>query len=217
MLDLQKYLGKAATDPGFKAKLLKNANQAVKDEFGEDLPYKLKCKEKLAFEVEAMDEMSDADANSVAGGDGEGKVQDFDPAPLLSHHFKTENVCLAPAPPIMNDSDLENVAGGDDEGKVQDFDPAPLLSHHFKTENVCLAPAPPIMNDSDLESVAGGGEGSELKEKASNAKKWMKQFKSNPNYTYPQPDPSNPSSNPSSEPRNPAGPVYGAKPPARYW
>ena len=172
MLDLQKYLGKAATDPGFKAKLLKNANQAVKDEFGEDLPYKLKCKEKLVFEIEATNEMPDAYANSVAGGDDEGKVQDFDPAPLLSHHFKTENVCLAPAPPIMNDSDLENVAGG---------------------------------------------EGSELKEKASNAKKWMKQFKSNPNYTYPQPGPSNPSSNPSSEPRNPAGPVYGAKPPARYW
>ena len=67
MLDLQKYLKRAAADPGFKAKLLKNANQAIKDEFGEDLPYELKCKQKLVFEVEPMDETSDADLSSVAG------------------------------------------------------------------------------------------------------------------------------------------------------
>ena len=50
MLDLQKYLRRAKADPGFRARLLKNANQAIKDEFGEELPYKLKCKEKLVFE-----------------------------------------------------------------------------------------------------------------------------------------------------------------------
>ena len=68
MLDLQKYLKRAAADPGFKAKLLKNANQAIKDEFGEDLPYELKCKEKLVFEVEPMDGLSDAELSNVAGG-----------------------------------------------------------------------------------------------------------------------------------------------------
>jgi len=68
MLDLKKYSDSAEADPGFRARLLKNANQAIKDEFGEDLPYKLKCKEKLVFEIEVMDEMSDADAKSVAGG-----------------------------------------------------------------------------------------------------------------------------------------------------
>ncbi len=71
MLDLKKYLKKAEADPSFKAKLLKNANQAIKDEFGEDLPYKLKCKEKLAFEVEAMNSLSDVDVSSVAGGNGD--------------------------------------------------------------------------------------------------------------------------------------------------
>ncbi len=60
MLDLQKYEQRAAADPGLRKRLLQNANQAIKDEFGEDLPYKLKCKEKLIFEVELMD--------SVAGG-----------------------------------------------------------------------------------------------------------------------------------------------------
>ena len=59
---------RAAADPGFKAKLLKNANQAIKDEFGEDLPYELKCKEKLVFEVEPMDGLSDAELSNVAGG-----------------------------------------------------------------------------------------------------------------------------------------------------
>ena len=68
MLDLKKYLNRASADPGFRQKLLQNANQAIKDEFGEDLPYKLKCKEKIVFEVAPMDEMSDADLSSVAGG-----------------------------------------------------------------------------------------------------------------------------------------------------
>ena len=68
MLDLQKYLNRAEADPGFKAKLLKNANQAIKDEFGEDLPYKLKCKEKIVFEIESMDGVAGSDLSGVAGG-----------------------------------------------------------------------------------------------------------------------------------------------------
>ena len=68
MLDLQKYLKKAAADPGFKAKLLENANQAIKDEFGENLPYKLKCCKKLVFEVESMDGLNDEALEGVAGG-----------------------------------------------------------------------------------------------------------------------------------------------------
>ena len=71
MLDLHKYLNRAAADLGFRARLLKNANQAIKNEFGEDLPYKLKCKEKLVFEIEAMDGLSDSDLESVAGGSGD--------------------------------------------------------------------------------------------------------------------------------------------------
>ena len=68
MLDLHKYLNRAAADLGFRARLLKNANQAIKDEFGEDLPYKLKCKEKLVFEIEAMDGVAESDLEGVAGG-----------------------------------------------------------------------------------------------------------------------------------------------------
>ena len=112
MLDLKKYLRRASADPGFRARLLKNANQAIKDEFGEDLPYKLKCKEKLTFEVETMDGVAESDLEGVAGGDNEEKVQDFAPAPLINH-LSTGNVCLKPAPPVMNDSDLEGVAGGE--------------------------------------------------------------------------------------------------------
>ncbi len=68
MLDLQKYAKRAEIDPEFRAKLLKNANQAIKDEFGEDLPHALKCKEKLSFEVESMDGLNDGDLEGVAGG-----------------------------------------------------------------------------------------------------------------------------------------------------
>ena len=74
MLDLQKYAKRAEADPEFRAKLLKNANQAIKDEFGEDLPYALKCKEKLSFEVESMDGLSDGDFEGVAGGSTENLV-----------------------------------------------------------------------------------------------------------------------------------------------
>ena len=68
MLNLQKYLSKAEVDPDFKEKLLKDANQAIKDEFGEKIPYKLTCHKKIVFEVEEMDSLSDTDAISVAGG-----------------------------------------------------------------------------------------------------------------------------------------------------
>ena len=68
MLDLQKYLKKAETDPDFRKKLLQDANQAIKDEFSDELPYKVTCRENLIFEVEAMESLSDADTSSVAGG-----------------------------------------------------------------------------------------------------------------------------------------------------
>ena len=74
MLDLQKYAKRAEADPEFRAKLLKNANQAIKDEFGEDLPYALECKEKLSFEVESMDGLNDEDLEGVAGGSTENLV-----------------------------------------------------------------------------------------------------------------------------------------------
>ena len=68
MLDLQKYLRRAEADPSFRKRLLQDANRAIKDEFGEDLPYALKCKEKLSFEVESMDGYNDEDLKGVAGG-----------------------------------------------------------------------------------------------------------------------------------------------------
>ena len=68
MLDLQKYLRRAEADPSFRKRLLQDANRAIKDEFGEDLPYALKCKEKLSFEVESMDGLNDGDFEGVAGG-----------------------------------------------------------------------------------------------------------------------------------------------------
>ena len=68
MLDLQKYAKRAEADPGFRQRLLQDANRAIKDEFGEDLPYKLKCKEKLSFEVEPIENLSDAYLDRAAGG-----------------------------------------------------------------------------------------------------------------------------------------------------
>ena len=68
MLDLQKYLRRAEADPSFRKRLLQDANRAIKDEFDEDLPYALKCKERLSFEVESMDGYNDEDLKGVAGG-----------------------------------------------------------------------------------------------------------------------------------------------------
>ena len=68
MLDLDKYSRRAEADPGFKQRLVQNANQAIKNEFGEDLPYKVKCHEKLVFEIEPMSDLADADFEGVAGG-----------------------------------------------------------------------------------------------------------------------------------------------------
>ncbi len=71
MADLKKYSDRAEADPDFKAKLSKDANQAIKEEFDKDLPYELRCKQcngKLSFEVEAIEDLDDADAESVAGG-----------------------------------------------------------------------------------------------------------------------------------------------------
>ena len=69
MLDLKKYEKKAHADPDFKKRLLRNANQAIREEFGVDLPYKLNCREKLTFEVETTDDsLSENNFESVAGG-----------------------------------------------------------------------------------------------------------------------------------------------------
>ena len=68
MLNLNKYLKKAKTDPEFKRRLLQNANRAIKDEFGEDLPYTVTCREKLVFEVEPTKSFSESEFSKVAGG-----------------------------------------------------------------------------------------------------------------------------------------------------
>jgi len=83
MLDLKKYLRRASADPGFKAKLIQNANQAIKEEFGEDLPYKLKCKEKIVFETEATDGLSESDLEGVAGGESYNADYEFSSRPTL--------------------------------------------------------------------------------------------------------------------------------------
>ena len=116
MLDLQKYAKRAEADPEFRAKLLKNANQAIKDEFGEDLPYALKCKEKLSFEVESMDGLNDGNFEGVAGGAiprktiPQGCVH-FTPSKFpLNSTFGSNYISHKAG--ILNDEDLEDVAGG---------------------------------------------------------------------------------------------------------
>ena len=150
MLDLQKYLGKAATDPGFKAKLLKNANQAVKDEFGEDLPYKLKCKEKLVFEIEATNEMPDAYAKSVAGGSGVWvNPSSFiinDRGPQSTQRYRAR-YGFGSVPPIRPDSPMEvrNFAGGQHSPFVRSRDDSEIRKANFDG----IGTAPYIYNRRD--------------------------------------------------------------------
>ncbi len=68
MLNLQKYLNKAEADPGFRQKLLQDANQAIKEKFGDDLPYKVTCREKLVFEVNPTESFSESEFSKVSGG-----------------------------------------------------------------------------------------------------------------------------------------------------
>lgn len=41
MAELNKYTQKAVDDPHFRAKVLKDANKAIKEEFGYEPPYKI--------------------------------------------------------------------------------------------------------------------------------------------------------------------------------
>ena len=68
MLNLNKYLKKAKIDPEFKRRLLQDANRAIKDEFGEELPYEVVCREKLVFEVKPTKSFSESEFGKVAGG-----------------------------------------------------------------------------------------------------------------------------------------------------
>lgn len=68
MIDLQKYSKKAKTDPNFREKLLQDANQAIKEKFGDELPYKVTCHEKLVFEVKPKKSFSESEFSKVAGG-----------------------------------------------------------------------------------------------------------------------------------------------------
>ncbi len=120
MLDLKKYSDRAEADPGFKAKLLKNASQAIKDEFGEDLPCKLKCKEKLVFEVEAMEGSDSSDLSGVAGGATvelakKGKLFSALDAPFDVPKIPITRGCINGGEDdgTLFDDDLSNVAGGE--------------------------------------------------------------------------------------------------------
>ena len=142
MLDLQKYLSKAADDPGFKKRLIENANQAIKDEFGEDLPYELKCKEKLVFEVEPMDGLSDAELSNVAGGGPLTKsVKAFNPSNLKGTVF------------LPNDSNYGTYHTKDERGNPIKTN---IMRSGNKTVEVPNKPRLGAIPDAELSGVAGG-------------------------------------------------------------
>ena len=142
MLDLQKYLRKAEADPGFKARLLQDANQAIKDEFGEDLPYKLKCCKKLVFEVESMDGYNDEDFKGVAGGSplpGFGR-QTIPPGYVL---FNPKNF------PLKSTVGPNYISYKDSSGKHHTYNIKEIEGYKYvNTGN---------LNDEDFKGVAGGG------------------------------------------------------------
>ena len=141
MSDLKKYLKKAEADPGFKARLIRNANQAIKDEFGEDLPYKLKCCKKLVFEVESMDGSNDEDFKGVAGGSplpGFGR-QTIPPGYVL---FNPKNF------PLKSTVGPNYISYKDSSGKHHTYNIKEIEGYKYvNTGN---------LNDEDLEGVSGG-------------------------------------------------------------
>ena len=70
MLDINKYIKRAKINPAFRKKLLKNANQTIREEFGEELPYKVICQAKLVFRVKPRGNLSGNDLRRVSGGSG---------------------------------------------------------------------------------------------------------------------------------------------------
>ena len=148
MLDLQKYLKRAEADPGFKEKLLQDANQAIKEKFGDELPYKLKCKEKLSFEVEAIESLLDADASSVAGGSN----PDSD---IIIPDLSTPSETPVINPPGLRITKGKTVLRRGKDGKyvrVRNDAPSPTLPSPQPSNNGTLS------NDA-LSGVAGGSPG----------------------------------------------------------
>lgn len=73
MATLDKYTQKAIDDPHFRAKLLKDANKAIKEEFDYDPPYKITYhisdKNHIVFTLPPEDgALDDNDLIEVAGG-----------------------------------------------------------------------------------------------------------------------------------------------------
>ena len=139
MLDLQKYAKRAEADPGFRQRLLQDANRAIKDEFGEDLPYKLKCKEKLSFEIEAMDGSNDSNWEGVAGGVPGFGMQTIPPGYV---RFNQRDF------PLNSVMGPNYISYKDGNGNRHTYDIKEIEGHKYvKIGN---------LNDGDLEGAAGG-------------------------------------------------------------
>lgn len=123
MIDLKKYSKKAETDPDFRKKLLQDANRAIKDEFGEDLPYAVTCREKLVFEFKPKKSFSESEFSKVAGGSDppkqmrilktilkKGKDGSREKVNVYAPGFQPPN--QQPASKNLSSNELNGVAGG---------------------------------------------------------------------------------------------------------
>ncbi len=102
MLNLQKYLKKAEIDPDFKEKLLKDAKQAIKEEFGEKIPYRLTCHKKIVFEVEPIQGLSDEKLSRIAGGNDQVNKRAPSPYGVPAYGNPCVNAKPQPAPEFPN-------------------------------------------------------------------------------------------------------------------
>ncbi len=123
MLDLQKYLRQAAADPSFKEKLLQNANQAIREEFSDKLPYKVTCRKNLVFEVEPTKSLSESEFRKVSGGnDPPQKMRILKTVLRKGKHEPREKVNVyapgyqppnqQPTSKNLSSNELNSVAGG---------------------------------------------------------------------------------------------------------
>lgn len=73
MAELDRYTQKAVDDPQFRSKVLKDANKAIKEEFGYDPPYKITYhisdESHIVFCLPPEDgALDDNDLSNIAGG-----------------------------------------------------------------------------------------------------------------------------------------------------
>lgn len=105
MAELDRYTQKAVDDPDFRARVLEDANKAIKEEFGYEPPYKVTYhiadKNHIVFCLPPDDgALDDNDVNNVAGGVGNNAGYGYNPS-NADYRYNSGYVNKPPRTPMI--------------------------------------------------------------------------------------------------------------------